>query len=54
MSDATDREPTVAADQKLQYERPKLTHVGNARELLASSSGTKPDVPLNFPGDTRP
>ena len=49
-----EEQPGGASDPKPQYERPKLTHVGNARELLASASGTKPDVPLNFPGDTRP
>jgi hypothetical protein len=54
MSDLADRELKETAAERLKYEKPKLTHVGNARELLASSSGTKADVPLNFPGDTRP
>jgi hypothetical protein len=54
MSDLIDREPAETSDLKLQYEQPKLTHVGNARELLAGSTGTKADIPQAFPGDTRP
>jgi hypothetical protein len=34
-------EPASATDG---YEPPKLTHVGNARDLLAGSNGTVQDV----------
>jgi hypothetical protein len=36
------------------YEKPKLIHLGNARELLAGASGTIADVPQVDPTDTRP
>lgn len=36
------------------YEKPRLTHLGNARELLAGASGTVADVPQTDPTDTRP
>jgi len=56
MSDMSD-EHSAGSDreQKAPYEAPKLTHVGNARELLAGNTGSVMDgspAPLmpNQPG----
>jgi hypothetical protein len=44
-----------SVEEKATYEPPRLTHVGNARDLLAGATGTVPDAspaPLrpNFSG----
>jgi hypothetical protein len=45
MSESIDNEKAVADDSKPgRYEPPKLTHLGNARELLAGAAGSITDV----------
>jgi len=48
---AKDELPKRAGEGSEQYEPPRLTHVGNARDLLAGAAGTQPDVP---PSPIRP
>jgi hypothetical protein len=46
-------EPEVEA-RRVPYEPPKLTHVGNARDLLAGSTGSIADDPANDPTGLNP
>ena len=43
-NESTDSPADEAAATPRGYEPPKLTHIGNARDLLAGGSGTVQDV----------
>jgi hypothetical protein len=42
--EATERSEGTGAPTRPSYEAPKLTRLGNARELLAGNAGSVPDM----------